>query len=1021
MTLRRLPASSRVIRPRPDRLFERFRRTGDPRLLAQVFDATAPELWRVAAHLCRDVHAAEDAVQGSFLTALEARASWDAQRPLLPWLLGHLANRVREQRRRSARVLDAARLERAGERDPADVAADREVEHTLRGALERLDEPYRSTLERHLVHGMAAAEIAAEFGVAAGTVRMRLHRGLEQLRQKLPAGLVAGGAVAVQVPAASLLAMRQVVLGSAPGAAAVVGSGHAGSFVIGVLLMSKVFWTVLASGLLLVSAWWAWPASSAVAPITEGPVAAAGAPAAPVSSLPASPEPGSASAVPATSPRVAVAEAAPNAARGLVQITLRNAGDGRAVAGADLEILDGLAEPPKDSGSGPWSTTLADAQRTFRARSNPDGICVVELRAGWASVLLPDLGLRRGVEVQPGDPRELRIDVPVRLTADVRVVDVDDRPVPGARLVGSTSFDNGLQARDLGRADADGRFTAPFVEPKVTLRAVHDAYAASMAVELDARNAVARLCLGSAPATIAGTVFGPDGAPLADSQVALQPQPRARRDAAPLLTRTDGRGCFECANVPAGRCLVVAMRLLDDGSARLAEAEVDAAARQRTMVDVRFDQGAALAVHLALADGAPVAAQDGMLWLQRGAYAPVLARRGAAMFTTDADGRATVRDLLPGRYQVQFAHAAGLVQEVVDVAPGETRTFEHVFGGAAGLVVRVVDPAGKPLAGWTATLVCGTDGRREVTDADGRAVFRDLQTETGRLTVQRDESSFAVDTREVVRGQQVEVRVDPARTGTAGIRGVLVAGAETPLRELQVMLVRRDGPADQPAMPIEVPVDAASGAFEVGQLNAGSYGLFVIAGRDYATPLAMRESIELAGTGVVDLGTIATGTGRLVLRATFADGRTADDVRLCVGSSGSTVFVEPRSADVAVGHALPEGSYHALVWGAGIEPALANVDVHNGAVTELPVVVRPAAAVTVSFAAIDAEVGLLTVRPNGQPSFQLAVETRQPLVRGLAAGHSELELDDLHGHRFTASVTVGSDLAPVEVALRRAP
>ena len=112
-----------------DRWFLRYRRTGDVRLLGNVFDRAAPELWRFAAHLCADRHDAEDAVQTAFLAAIENRDDWDEERPLVPWLLGVLANRVREQRRREGRVVDAARTEaRAPVPDPLAVAAQRELD-----------------------------------------------------------------------------------------------------------------------------------------------------------------------------------------------------------------------------------------------------------------------------------------------------------------------------------------------------------------------------------------------------------------------------------------------------------------------------------------------------------------------------------------------------------------------------------------------------------------------------------------------------------------------------------------------------------------------------------------------------------------------------------------------------------------------------------------------------------------------------------------------------------------------------
>lgn len=205
-----------MFRNRIDRWFADFRTTGDPRTLAHVFDRAAPELWRVAAFLCRDTHVAEDAVQSTFLAAIEAKNDWDSSRPLLPWLLGLLANRVREERRRSTRKPVTDRIAHpTEERDPAEQASFEELDHAMQAAMRGLNEPYRTTLEQHLIHGMPAHEIASRDQVAAGTVRMRLHRGLEQLRQRLPKGLVASGVAALTLSPASMAAMRSEVLDGA--------------------------------------------------------------------------------------------------------------------------------------------------------------------------------------------------------------------------------------------------------------------------------------------------------------------------------------------------------------------------------------------------------------------------------------------------------------------------------------------------------------------------------------------------------------------------------------------------------------------------------------------------------------------------------------------------------------------------------------------------------------------------------------------------------------------------------------
>ncbi|MFN9945939.1 MAG: sigma-70 family RNA polymerase sigma factor [Planctomycetota bacterium] len=272
-----------MIRAREDRWFDRFRRTGDPRALAKVFDRTAAELGKVASHLCRDRDAAEDAVQSAFLAAIETRHEWDATRPLLPWLLGVLVNRVREQRRRR-RQPDAARVRTPADApDPADVAADGEVGEAVRRALQRLPEPYRDTLERHLVHGQSAAEIAAASGTPAGTVRMRLLRGLDQLRQRLPTG-VAGGVAAPALAPESLATIRRAVLASTPGGTEVqavgAGAGHFLLHSLGVIVMTKSLQSALAAGLAL--AWFLWspadPTAPALAPTpapAAGPVASA--------------------------------------------------------------------------------------------------------------------------------------------------------------------------------------------------------------------------------------------------------------------------------------------------------------------------------------------------------------------------------------------------------------------------------------------------------------------------------------------------------------------------------------------------------------------------------------------------------------------------------------------------------------------------------------------------------------------------------------------------------------------------
>ena len=230
-----------MLGPSVEKLFERYRRRGDAAALARVFDQTAPELFRLAQHLVRDPLGAEDVLQDTFVAAIDAAERWDADRPLVPWLTGILARKASETRRRARRTLEVDRLHERAQVDPAEAVAESELSVEIVQAIEALPELYRAVLLRHLFDGARPAEIARDLGRAPGTVRMQIHRGLEQLRKSLPAGFAAGAALAAFSPR-GLAAVREAVLthaatvAAAGGVAAVTGTAKVATFALGKLL-----------------------------------------------------------------------------------------------------------------------------------------------------------------------------------------------------------------------------------------------------------------------------------------------------------------------------------------------------------------------------------------------------------------------------------------------------------------------------------------------------------------------------------------------------------------------------------------------------------------------------------------------------------------------------------------------------------------------------------------------------------------------------------------------------------------
>lgn len=191
--------------------FMDFRRSSRPQALNEVFDLCAQELLLVAHHLARPGVAPEDLLQQTFLAVIRARADYDESRPLLPWMLGILVNVARSHNRREARRPDPERFDLRASDDPLDAAYAHELAAAVFAQIERLPDPQRKVLTLRLVHGLTPTEIAHALGHPVGTVKSWLHRGIERLKQGLPAGFAASLGVYVDA-APGLDGVRAAVL-----------------------------------------------------------------------------------------------------------------------------------------------------------------------------------------------------------------------------------------------------------------------------------------------------------------------------------------------------------------------------------------------------------------------------------------------------------------------------------------------------------------------------------------------------------------------------------------------------------------------------------------------------------------------------------------------------------------------------------------------------------------------------------------------------------------------------------------
>ena len=131
----------------------------------------------------RDV---DDLVHDVFLLALgRLRALRDATR-FGAWLAAIARNRAHDYHRRTRVAteltddLSTEELDSAGRSVPSDAEA-----MTVLAAIRMLPDAYRETLILRLVEGMTGPEIAERTGLTPGSVRVNLHRGMQQLRERL--------------------------------------------------------------------------------------------------------------------------------------------------------------------------------------------------------------------------------------------------------------------------------------------------------------------------------------------------------------------------------------------------------------------------------------------------------------------------------------------------------------------------------------------------------------------------------------------------------------------------------------------------------------------------------------------------------------------------------------------------------------------------------------------------------------------------------------------------------------------
>jgi RNA polymerase sigma-70 factor (ECF subfamily) len=184
-----------VVRPLNDaelvesELVERAKR-GDVSAYEQIVERYQEPVFRAAYLVTRSAADAQEAAQDAFVKAYAALGRFRSGSPLRPWLMriavNESRNRLRAAGRREALALRAA-AERPVDADPSPEAVllTAERRRALLAAVEQLREDDRLVIVCRFFLDLSERETAEALGWRHGTVKSRLSRALDRLREEL--------------------------------------------------------------------------------------------------------------------------------------------------------------------------------------------------------------------------------------------------------------------------------------------------------------------------------------------------------------------------------------------------------------------------------------------------------------------------------------------------------------------------------------------------------------------------------------------------------------------------------------------------------------------------------------------------------------------------------------------------------------------------------------------------------------------------------------------------------------------
>jgi len=166
---------------------------GDPSAFNRLMEAHERRMYAVALRMCSNREDAQDCLQEAMLRIYRSISGFKGQSSFATWVYRITMNTCLDELRRKKNkqntsldsLLDTGWSPQDESASPEKRAIQTETRKILREAIHDLPEDMRSAIVLRDIQGLSYEEIAQALDINVGTIKSRISRGREKLREKL--------------------------------------------------------------------------------------------------------------------------------------------------------------------------------------------------------------------------------------------------------------------------------------------------------------------------------------------------------------------------------------------------------------------------------------------------------------------------------------------------------------------------------------------------------------------------------------------------------------------------------------------------------------------------------------------------------------------------------------------------------------------------------------------------------------------------------------------------------------------